>query len=140
MQKSTKVSEVMTDRVIVADSHNKFSQVCALFLEKRLHHLVVVDKDQQVAGIIGVTDVLRVYRYESEILGQTTDAVLDEKISLSHIMTPNPITLNATDTIGVAAELFTNNHIHAFPVVDADKKVVGIITTNDLIRHFAVVG
>lgn len=140
MQKSIKISQLMTDNIIVARLSHTFSQVCRLFLEFSLHHLPIVDDSDRVIGIISMTDVLKAYRYLATDLPDLSDEALDKHLLISHLMTPNPVTLEATDTIGNAAELFVQLHIQALPIVDGDKKIVGIITTRDIVRQFAILG
>ena len=120
MQKSTKISQIMSDNVIVALPGHTFSQVCRLFLEMGMHHLPVVDANDSVIGIISST--------------------LDTHLSITQLMTANPATLTAADTIGNAAELFVQLNIQALPIVDANNKVIGIISNRDLIRQFATLG
>ena len=52
----------------------------------------------------------------------------------SDIMTKNVITCAPTDSIQVAARLMYLNGLSGLPVLDADDKVIGIITEQDLIR------
>ena len=140
MQKSIKIGQIMTDNVIVANPGHSFSQVCRLFLEMGIHHLPVVDADGVCIGIISSHDVLKAYRYSTSELSAFDDATLDSHLSIERLMTPNPVTLLKTDTIGNAAELFVQLKIQALPIVDANNKVIGIISNNDLMREFATLG
>jgi|JI102314A1RNA_FD_contig_41_35100_length_713_multi_2_in_0_out_0_1 acetoin utilization protein AcuB len=140
MQKSTKISQIMSDNVIVALPGHTFSQVCRLFLEMGMHHLPVVDADNVIIGIISSYDVLKAYRYSVPDLAAYDDATLDSHLSIKQLMTANPATLTPSDTIGNAAELFVQLNIQALPIVDANNKVIGIISNRDLIRQFATIG
>lgn len=44
----------------------------------------------------------------------------------------DPITISGTQTVGDALELMKENHIGGIPVVDADNKLIGIVTNRDL--------
>jgi acetoin utilization protein AcuB len=48
------------------------------------------------------------------------------------IMSTNPLSLEPEDTIGLAADIFKANALHALPVVD-EGELVGIVTTHDLL-------
>ncbi len=50
-----------------------------------------------------------------------------------------PVTLRPEETVGRAHELMSRYHVSGFPVVDADGRLVGIVTNRDL-RHGADVG
>lgn len=54
-------------------------------------------------------------------------------ISVESIMTPDPVTLKATDKLATAHKLMTERHIHHIPVVDADDAVVGLISHRDIL-------
>ncbi len=48
-------------------------------------------------------------------------------------MTPNPVTVQPTTTVPVALRLMQDKHIRRLPVVDADGKLVGIVSDKDLL-------
>jgi CBS domain-containing protein len=50
----------------------------------------------------------------------------------SEIMTRDPVSLSPEDTAQTAAQLMRSMHIGPIPVVDADRKLVGIVTDRDL--------
>ena len=49
-------------------------------------------------------------------------------------MTEHPICLAPTDTVEDALRIFNTNHFHALPVIEGDRRLVGILSTQDLIR------
>ncbi len=49
------------------------------------------------------------------------------------IMTKDVITVKPESTVKELARLLMDNHISGVPVVDEEKKIVGIVTENDLI-------
>lgn len=51
------------------------------------------------------------------------------------LMTPRVITIGPDATVAEAARTMLENHISGLPVVDADGKVVGIISEGDLLRR-----
>jgi len=54
-------------------------------------------------------------------------------ISVESIMTPDPVKLRETDTLGTAHALMAEKHIHHIPVVDANDGVVGLISHRDIL-------
>jgi len=44
----------------------------------------------------------------------------------------DPVTITASETVGDALRLMKENHIGGIPVVDADNKLIGIVTNRDL--------
>ncbi|MCX5780176.1 MAG: sigma 54-interacting transcriptional regulator [Firmicutes bacterium] len=57
-------------------------------------------------------------------------------MKLREIMTPDPITLRPDQTIGEAAIIFMQKQIDGAPVVDADGKLIGLITKSHVYRVF----
>ena len=49
-------------------------------------------------------------------------------------MTRNPVSVNSEATLREVAEILTENNFHALPVLEGDK-IVGIISTSDLIQY-----
>jgi CBS domain-containing protein len=56
--KSTKVSEIMTSRVIFIDSAQALEECMALMLDKNIRHLPVYD-GEELLGLLSVRDVLK---------------------------------------------------------------------------------
>ena len=54
-------------------------------------------------------------------------------ISVESIMTPEPVKLTADDTLGTAARLMADKHIHHIPIVDSSDGLVGLISHRDVL-------
>jgi len=54
-------------------------------------------------------------------------------ISVETIMTPDPVKLKETDTLGTAHTLMAEKHIHHIPIVDNNDAVVGLISHRDIL-------
>lgn len=55
-------------------------------------------------------------------------------ISVDELMTSNPFSLKATDTLQTARTLMTEKHIRHIPVTDDDQHLVGLITQRDVLQ------
>ena len=53
------VREFMTDKVIVCERNSGISAVMSSMIEKRIRHLPVVTKDNDLEGIVSIGDVLK---------------------------------------------------------------------------------
>jgi CBS domain-containing protein len=113
----------MTKKVIVADLKTKFSNVLALFLDYNIYHLPVVF-DDKLLGIISMTDALKFYRTGAD----------PKDFDISEVMTHEPKTLHADDTLAHAAEILAEANFRTLPVVDDAGRVVGILSNKDLVR------
>ena len=105
--------------------------------ENRIRHLPVVEEDNTVIGIITDRD-LRSALPSVFTTGQE-DSKERERISalkVADVMTKNPITVSPLNTLEDAIMMMHKMRKGAFPVVDNEGKLMGIISTRDLIRAF----
>jgi CBS domain-containing protein len=56
-------------------------------------------------------------------------------VNVSHVMTPNAISVLPGDTVQHAIELMLKNRISGLPVVDENKNLVGIVSEGDFLRR-----
>lgn len=123
MDRNTTVSHLMTKKVIVADLKTQFSNVLTLFLDYHIYHLPVVF-DDKLLGIISMTDALKFYRSGAD----------PKDFDISEVMTHEPKTLHANDSLEKAAGILAEANFRTLPVVDDENKVVGILSSKDLVR------
>jgi acetoin utilization protein AcuB len=129
MNTETKIKHVMTTKVVAVRPEDSIMKLEELFEVVPIHHILVTEHNN-LLGIVSKLDLLKLYRKELE-KSNTLDR---SQILVQHIMTPNPVTLDCDDTIGLAADIFLSNTFHSLPVVDG-KELVGIITNHDLIKY-----
>jgi CBS domain-containing protein len=58
---------------------------------------------------------------------------MEKKIILSDIMTKDVISAHPADSVVDAAKIIADNHFDGLPVVDDERKLVGIVTEYDLV-------
>ena len=56
-----------------------------------------------------------------------------DNLTVGKIMTPQPITIRAEDTVVYAAKILADHNFNGLPVVDNDGTLIGIITEYDLV-------
>lgn len=121
MNPLTKVSGLMATDLITISEHTPLHEAKELFDKHSIHHLPVVDPTGKLLGILSHSDFLKLVGRES---GQ---------LSAGDMMVTKLAKLSADDNIRTVASVFTLNKFHALPVVDGEK-LIGIITTHDLIK------
>ncbi len=147
------VGEVMTPNPITVKSETPLQDAIKLLAENRISALPVVDDVGKLIGVISESDLMWqesgveappyimlldsiIYlqnpaRHEKEIhkaLGQT----------VGEVMSDNPISLKATQTLREAAHAMNNKKIRLLPVIDPDNyHVIGVLTQGDIIRAMA---
>ena len=87
-------------------------------------------------GILSLNDVLRLSFGETyNSVDEGADHFLREMLTVGEIMNFKPETVNYNDTISDVSRKLGHANYHATPVVDG-KKLVGIVTTTDIIKFF----
>lgn len=125
------VSGYMTDEVVTIQPGASLLEAHALMGTKRIRSLVVME-DEKMVGLITRTDLMS---SDPSRLASRNNQALSLKIltqPVEKVMTRELITILPTAPITEAAELMLKNKIHCLPVVDRQKKLVGIITESDL--------
>lgn len=131
------LEKIMTKNVLSVGPNDMMEKVQDLFEENDFHHIPVVE-DQKVVGIISRSDYDKLC-HSFTLFKLKSSEKYNESIMKSlltrEVMTKHVVTLNSTDTVSRAADYFKENLFHAIPVVDQDKKLLGIITTYDLLNY-----
>ncbi len=127
------VSEVMTSNVLTADRKDSLRHVNSIMKEKHIRHLPVVDNGKLV-GIVSKTDIMRLSfgdLYEGE---SGADEAMFDMLTLDQVMIYKPVSVQHDDLVDDVALKLASAEYHAFPVTDGER-VVGIITTTDIIKY-----
>ncbi len=124
------VSTLMVTDLVTINPETSLRKVKEIFEEHSFHHLPVVDF-RKIVGMVSRTDFDRFVGGLKKANDATTDLL--EKTRAEEIMTKGLGKLEPDDRINVALEIFSKNWFHALPVVK-DDELVGIITTQDIIR------
>jgi acetoin utilization protein AcuB len=95
-----------------------------------IRHLLVVENDE-LAGVVTDHDLKR-----SDVEGELTSVSelyrVGEKLKVRDVMTEEVVTATPDDLTADAARIMVENKINCLPVID-DDKVVGILTSSDLL-------
>jgi acetoin utilization protein AcuB len=100
--------------------------------DQDVHHLPVVDEDQRVIGIVSEHDLL-VPRYLEPHNPEDGRLTLTDAVTVAQAMTPDPVTLRASDSLKQALDLMLAHRFSALPVVDDQGRLQGMLTTKDLL-------
>jgi len=137
MKKHDPVNKVMSSQPITVHHGDPVSKVRQLFHEHRFHHLPVVSGEDLI-GMISWTDLMRI-TFDDKTFQQDSravDAALDHLYRIEDVMESNPQSISVNSSVRDAAEALARADFHALPVVDG-RKLVGIVTTKDLMRFLA---
>ncbi|MEO6741591.1 MAG: CBS domain-containing protein [Chthoniobacteraceae bacterium] len=125
----------MSTKLVTVHHGEPLSKVRELIREHGIHHLPVVS-GQKLVGIISNSDVLRIsFGAAFNTDERTVDATLDHTMKLEDVMKKDPVSVRENATIREAASLLVQGDFHSLPVVSDDHKLVGLVTSTDLIRY-----
>jgi acetoin utilization protein AcuB len=131
------VDNSMTRQVITIRPETGMLEARSLMDENRIRHLPVVDADDRLVGIVSDRDIRSAL--PSLVLEDFDAAEVRarlENVTAADIMTRNPDTVTPAHTIQDALLLITEKKVGAFPVVDAEGKLKGLLSVRDLVRAF----
>lgn len=116
------VGDLMTTHVVTLCPHNQFKEAVDLMAHLLFRHLLVIEPDGRLTGILSDRDILLAAGcYDSE-------STLVADVMISEVITVGPNTL-----LSDAVELVLDRRISCLPVVDDANQIRGIITTTDLL-------
>jgi acetoin utilization protein AcuB len=113
---------VMTRDVVVVAPTASAAAARRMMRRRGIRHLPVVDGGHLV-GVLSDRDLLR------------ADALPPEPapITCGEVMTPAPVTCPPDASVGRVAELMLQHKIDSVPVVGLDGRLVGLVTSTDLL-------
>lgn len=133
MNNESHVSEIMTRNVTTIQHDSSIQEAIHLIRKHKIRHIPVLD-GKKVVGILTSTDIDRLTFggvFDDQDL---TDEPILTMLSIPQVMSSNLQTINVSDSIRKAAEIFVDKKYHALVIVD-NEEVAGIVTTTDLIRY-----
>jgi len=131
------ISKIMTKNAVTIDINADISQAREIMSENKFRHLPVVDESNFLIGIVTDRDI-RSVSPSSHISGDMGMETLKRfsGIKIKDIMIKNPVALSPLDTLQDALILLQKERFGAFPVIDEQKKLIGIVSVRDILREF----
>jgi acetoin utilization protein AcuB len=131
------ISHVMTQQVITIDPDSDITEAGSLMARHRFRHLPVTREDDTLIGIVTDRDIRSAM--PSKYLQGGLQQVLEAEsigVKVRAVMTKNPVTVSPFSTIQDALLLIEKTRVGAFPVVDENLKVLGMVSDRDLLKAF----
>jgi acetoin utilization protein AcuB len=131
------ISKIMTKDAVTIDQNADISQAQEKMSKYRFRHLPVVDDNNLLIGIVTDRDIRSAL--PSSHLADDDRSEARKSVSgikIKDIMTKNPVTISPLFTIQDTLILLEKKRFGAFPVVDEQGILKGIISVRDLLREF----
>lgn len=141
------VAEVMTREVVTVHPETPVRVLVELLVNQIYRALPVVDQENHLAGIVTNGDLVERggLRVRTELLPTLSPPALDEElrrleaaiVTAGDIMTREVATVRAETDLDSAGRLMATRRLKRLPVVDAEGRVVGIVSRSDILRSVA---
>ena len=132
------ISRFMTKEVVTLGRETDIAEAKQLMIRYRIRHLPVTQTDNTLVGIVTDRDI-RSAMPSKFFHDRGMDEMQTERLTgvpVQEIMTKDPVSVSLSSTLQDALLLIEKARVGAFPVVDENLKVVGIVSDRDLLNAF----
>jgi len=110
--------ESLVQEAVACKEDEEIKSVAQRIIGRSVNHIIVVDDVGKLKGIVTSWDITR--------------AIAEEKRKLTDIITRRVITATIDEPLESASRKMAQHGISALPVINNDRKVLGIITSEDI--------
>jgi CBS domain-containing protein len=146
----TPLKEIISSDLVSISPRNTLREALAAMLENRVTALPVVDVRRHCVGVISVTDLLGAAKDLNDELNALSETggldheALVEKLEHADLLTEqvqdwmstDPISVGIEDSVQHAAKLILRHRVHRLVVLDEQRRVVGVVSTMDLLAAY----
>ena len=140
---------IMTSDVVTVTPETSIGELSKILLENKISGVPVIDIEGKLIGIVSEADIIREnikvqfpfyfdplmvsgYIVDFEKYKEDIKDYLDIKVGL--IMSHRIKTVNPSTPVSEVADIMVSNKVNRIPVIDENRRVVGIITRADILR------
>ena len=121
-----KVKDVMTVDVKSCRPETNAAEAVKMMWDQDFGALPIVNNDRKVVGMITDRDLS---------VAVATRGRAAERIAVKDVATGKAYTCQADDDVPTALEVMKAQQVHRLPVVDAQGRLKGILSMNDVVLH-----
>ena len=103
---------------VTCNENEAIRAIAERIVTKSVNHIVVIDENGKLRGIVTSWDITR--------------AMAEGKKALADIESRDVITAKPDEPLEIASKRMAQHNISALPVIDIEKKVLGIVTSEDV--------
>ncbi|GDY28183.1 CBS domain-containing protein [Agarivorans sp. Toyoura001] len=132
------IKDIMQTRVVTVGMDQRLFDIKDIFDNVSFHHLVVLDDEDLVVGVLTESDLLAAL---SPYLGKAAENQRDVQTltqRVHHVMTREPLCSTPTTGVRDAGQLLVDKSISCLPVIDEANKLLGLVTWRDVLSVLLV--
>ena len=128
------ISEIMSKNIIALNRDDDLETAEILFKRHKIRHIPVVN-GEIIIGMLSYSDLLRISFADAvDDEDKSVDTVVYEMFTIEQVMAKALTSVTPNHSIKEVAEILAKKEFHALPVIE-NEKLVGIVTTTDLIKY-----
>jgi CBS domain-containing protein len=122
-----KVRKLISRQPVCVPLHTSVQQAAQVMTEQSVSSLVITDGEAAGAAMVGILT-------DRDLRTRVLATGLDSAAPVSQVMSPDPITIQADDSVFEAMLSMLRHNIHHLPVVQR-RRPLGLINLSDIIRY-----
>lgn len=145
-----RVTDVMSRDIVSLHAGATIHEALTMMTENRVTALPILDKHDHCVGFFTTTDLLGVTWdvdndvHQMGMVDPVSRRLLVDKLvkslgdeTVMSYMSEDVLTVSSEATLAIAARDMLRSQVHHLPVVDDKDRLVGIISTTDLLAEYA---
>lgn len=139
----SRVRDVMTTSVVTVDRITPYKEIARALAENKVSGVPVLTMGRHVAGVVSEGDLIAAEAGHPTAgagrhwwLRWRSGRKQRRGLTAGELMTSPALTIHPDATISAAARQMNAHHVRRLPVVDAEGKLIGIVSRRDLIGVF----
>ncbi|WP_372628087.1 CBS domain-containing protein [Arsukibacterium sp.] len=129
------LASIMSRKVRATTEDASLASLRTLFTETKFQHVPVVNSMQQPIGIVSVKDYFKVVSSMMDTASESTTELFMQKRKVGQIMSSPVFSVPQDTGILQAASILVERNISCLLVVDAQKRLIGIVSWKDIMRR-----
>ncbi|MEV8099898.1 CBS domain-containing protein [Kitasatospora sp. NPDC085879] len=131
------VADVMTREVVRVPPGAGFREIAATLAVHRISAVPVVDEAERPIGIVSEADLMHTQAVQDDPDEmRTVPRPEGDRTTAAGLMSAPPVCIAADASVVAAARHMERNSVKHLPVVDADGRLVGMVSRADLVKVF----
>jgi WS/DGAT/MGAT family acyltransferase len=129
-----RVAELMTASVLTLVPGDTLATAWSTMYRNRIRHLPVVTTNARLVGLVTHRDLLAASPSSLAPDGERERVALSASVRVADVMETHVSVADAEEPAALAGERMVRHKIGCLPVVDAERRLAGIVTADDFVR------
>ncbi len=139
------VEDSMTEQVICLEKQDNLGKAVEVIQKRKFRHVPIVDEQRRLMGIVSDRDILRRLPFVERPCASQTEVFRGDlfgvsskdpslRLRITDVMTRDVVSVLSSCSFSSAVKTLHETKINCLPVVDEEKKILGIFTVSDVLR------